>query len=164
MLCISLQAQCRFLHTRVLAPAHLCAPLLQVLPFASDETVQALEHNIKTVPPVSDILAKGMSLEELLGVMLHGIGVDADEVTDKIVYYGPCEKEALQVRAAQARCTHACSCARMCGAHASVDPPRAGLAYALLCHMGVLASGLCAPARTCTLRLAWRATAQRARA
>lgn len=70
---------------------------LQVLPFASDETLSQLEANIAGLPAVTDVMAMGMTLERLTEVLLEGIGVDGQHVSSITPKYGPCDKEGLQV-------------------------------------------------------------------
>eukprot|EP00892_Ulva_mutabilis_P009249 jgi/Ulvmu1/6697/UM030_0028.1 len=72
--------------------------LVQVLPFASDETLSKLEANIAGLPAVTDVMAMGMTLERLTEVLLEGIGVDAQHVSTMTPAYGPCDKEGLQER------------------------------------------------------------------
>lgn len=74
------------------------AACVQVLPFASDETLSKLEANISGLPAVTDVMAMGMTLERLTEVLLEGIGVDAEHVSSITPQYGPCDKEGLQAR------------------------------------------------------------------
>lgn len=70
---------------------------MQVLPFASDETLSQLEKNIKALPAVSDLMAMGMTLEGLTQALLEDIGVDDTATSELLPSYGPCEESALQV-------------------------------------------------------------------
>ena len=70
-----------------------------MLPFASDETLSQLESNCKSLPAISDLLAMGMSLEALTEALLQDIGIDADTTSELAPTYGPCEENALKVRA-----------------------------------------------------------------
>lgn len=80
---------------------------MQVLPFASDETITRLEANIAGLPAVPDLLAGGVSLEKLTALLLEGLdGADPAGGEAALVAssesmqprYGPCERAALQVR------------------------------------------------------------------
>jgi hypothetical protein len=71
---------------------------VQVLPSASDETLKVLEENIRMLPNVSDFLAMGMGLDQLVEVLLDGIGVDDESRGYMTASYGPCEKVGLQVQ------------------------------------------------------------------
>lgn len=70
---------------------------MQVLPQASDEVLTDLEHNVNSIPPVSELLATGMSLEEIMAHLLKGPGVDKTTTMESAVYYGPCEATGLKV-------------------------------------------------------------------
>lgn len=71
---------------------------VQVLPFASDETLTQLEKNIRGLPAVSDLLAMNMDLEALTEALLEDIGVDKETSSELSPSYGPCEESALKVR------------------------------------------------------------------
>ena len=68
-----------------------------MLPFARDETLAALEGNIRMMPNVSDLLAMGMGLEQLTERLLEGVGVNDDSRGFMYARYGPCEKASLEV-------------------------------------------------------------------
>jgi hypothetical protein len=72
--------------------------LLQVLPFASDETLGQLEQNVASLPAVSDLMSMGMSLEAMVAALLRGIGVDEASMSEIEPKYGPCDEDALKVR------------------------------------------------------------------
>jgi redox-regulated HSP33 family molecular chaperone len=71
--------------------------LVQVLPSSSDETLKILEENIGRLPNVSDLMAMGMGLDQMVEVLLDGIGVDEESRGFMTASYGPCEKISLQV-------------------------------------------------------------------
>ena len=48
--------------------------LIQVLPFAEDETIEALERNITAAGSVTDMLAKGMNAADISEQLLKGLG------------------------------------------------------------------------------------------
>lgn len=88
----------------------------QVLPQASDEVITDLEHNVSTIPPVSELLATGMSLEEIMAHLLNGPGVDKTSTMESAVYYGPCEAQGLQVRGPPRAVPGPCQCGHCRGA------------------------------------------------
>lgn len=71
--------------------------LIQVLPFASEETISALERNIAQIPSPNELHADGKTEAEITELLLEGIGVSpgAFNLSPK---YGPCEIESLKVR------------------------------------------------------------------
>jgi hypothetical protein len=85
-------------------------PSVQVLPSASDETLKILEENIRMLPNVSDFLAMGMGLDQLVEVLLDGIGVDEESRGYMTASYGPCEKVGLQVQSFTCLCIFWISC------------------------------------------------------
>ena len=66
--------------------------ILQVMPGATDETISALENQISTMEPISKLIARGLTPEEILGEIL---GSDNVEVLDKmdVVFDCNCSKE-----------------------------------------------------------------------
>ncbi|CAL8468269.1 g7809 [Coccomyxa elongata] len=71
--------------------------LLQVLPFASEETLQLLERNIAAAGSVTDMLHGGASPREIAERLLDGLGT-SDGGPHIQPRYGPCEPEALKER------------------------------------------------------------------
>ena len=68
--------------------------LIQLLPGADDETITKLEENVKTLEPVTTMLAKGMSLMEMVQTALAGFEVELlDE--QEIGYVCPCSRERV---------------------------------------------------------------------
>jgi hypothetical protein len=53
----------------------------QVLPFASDETLDQLEQNITTMPAINDLLDMGASPQEITNMLLQGLGVAEGSTT-----------------------------------------------------------------------------------
>ena len=68
--------------------------IIQLLPFASEETITALEANLKTLDTVTNMLEAGMTPEEMLQQVLQGLDV---EFTDKLDtrFYCDCSKEKV---------------------------------------------------------------------
>jgi len=69
--------------------------IVQVLPFIEEEVLAQLESNVAAIASVTQMLAGGMSPEELLGEVLKGLGV---EITDSIetVFECNCSKERME--------------------------------------------------------------------
>ena len=68
--------------------------LIQLLPGATDEIIDKLEANIKTLEPVTTMLAKGMSLMDMVKMALAGFEVELlDE--QEIKYVCTCSRERV---------------------------------------------------------------------
>ena len=69
--------------------------LVQVLPGASEEAVARLEENAAKLPPVTTMLARGMTIEEMCRTALSGFEM---EILDEMpVHYAcPCSRERVQ--------------------------------------------------------------------
>ena len=69
--------------------------ILQLMPFAQEETIVQLEENLKNVTSVVDLLEQGMSPEELLKTLLGELGL---EITDTLPtrFYCNCSKEKVE--------------------------------------------------------------------
>jgi len=82
-------------------PGTLCSAaggfLVQVLPLVSPETLDNLEHNMQTLPPMSTLLQQGVSLAQITDMLLEGIGASPGAQT-MTPLYGPCETELLRPR------------------------------------------------------------------
>ena len=65
--------------------------LIQLMPFAQEETVARLEHNLSNITSVTALLDMGLSPEQMLGRILEGFEV---EITDR------------------SDCSFACNCSR----------------------------------------------------
>jgi molecular chaperone Hsp33 len=57
------------------------AVLLQVLPFASDETLDQLEKNIAGMPAINDLLDMGATPAAITQMLLEGLGVSEGSTT-----------------------------------------------------------------------------------
>ncbi|MCR5278739.1 MAG: Hsp33 family molecular chaperone HslO [Lachnospiraceae bacterium] len=66
--------------------------IIQLMPFAPEETIARLEENLKDVSSVTDLLEEGKTPEDILKHILKGFDV---EFTDKIptCFYCNCSKE-----------------------------------------------------------------------
>ena len=78
--------------------------LVQVLPFADDETLAALEANIAAAGPVTAMLAEGLGPREVTARLLEGLGA-GDEGFSLEPSYGPCDAEELRARMRRAVAT-----------------------------------------------------------
>lgn len=47
--------------------------IVQLMPFADDETIAKLEENIQKIEPVTTMLDKGLTPEDILGILLEGL-------------------------------------------------------------------------------------------
>ena len=69
--------------------------IIQVMPFAKEETISKLEENLKNVTSVTGMLDKGYIPEQILEELLGNVGF---EITDKIPaqFYCNCSKERVE--------------------------------------------------------------------
>jgi molecular chaperone Hsp33 len=75
--------------------------LIQVLPFAEDETLTCLERNISEAGSMTSMLQKGMTPQDITERLLHGIGVGGEGFS-LAPKYGPCDARELRGRMASA--------------------------------------------------------------
>ena len=69
--------------------------IIQVMPFAKEETISKIEENLKNVTSVTGMLDKGYTPEQILEELLGNVGF---EITDKIPaqFYCNCSKERVE--------------------------------------------------------------------
>lgn len=69
--------------------------IIQLLPFADEQTITHLEFNLKKFSSVTDILKAGKTPEELLKIILEGFDI---EFTDKVDlnFYCNCDKDRVE--------------------------------------------------------------------
>ena len=69
--------------------------IIQMMPFATEETISQIEENLKNVSSVTSILDQGKTPEELLEILLGNVGL---EITDTIdtQFYCNCSKERVE--------------------------------------------------------------------
>ena len=72
--------------------------MVQVLPFASDETVAALEKTISNLPSTTDMIADGCTAREMAERVLGELGTLPETATTSTPRYGPCDPEELRGR------------------------------------------------------------------
>ncbi|MBP5331577.1 MAG: Hsp33 family molecular chaperone HslO [Lachnospiraceae bacterium] len=53
--------------------------IVQLMPFASDEVIDLLEKNINALEPMTTMLSKGMTVEEIIGEVLKGMDLTVSE-------------------------------------------------------------------------------------
>lgn len=69
--------------------------IIQMMPFAREQTICRLEENLKKVSSVTSLLNQGYTPEQLLAVLFEGLGL---EVTDTVPaqFYCNCSKERVE--------------------------------------------------------------------
>ena len=69
--------------------------IIQMMPFATDETISQIEENLKNVTSVTNLLEQGYTPEQLLETLLGNVGL---EITDTIPtqFYCNCSKERVE--------------------------------------------------------------------
>lgn len=69
--------------------------IIQMMPFAQEETIAQIEENLKNVTSVTSLLEKGYTPEKLLDALLGNVGL---EITDTIPtqFYCNCSKERVE--------------------------------------------------------------------
>ena len=72
--------------------------MVQVLPFASDETIAALEQSIPSLPSTTDMIADGVGAKEMAERVLGSLGSLPEVATESVPRYGPCDAGELRVR------------------------------------------------------------------
>lgn len=69
--------------------------IIQLMPFADDETINALEEKLKTMDSVTKILDDGNSPEQLLELLLGDLGLEIND-TIPARYYCDCSRERVE--------------------------------------------------------------------
>ncbi len=69
--------------------------IIQLLPFADDETVDKIEENTKYLNNVSALFEKGLSNEEIIAIALEGIDYDLFDEID-VDYRCTCSEERMK--------------------------------------------------------------------
>jgi molecular chaperone Hsp33 len=69
--------------------------LIQLLPFATEEVISAIEKNIKDIKPITTMLEEGQTPEDIALMLLDGLTPNIlDEATPK--YKCDCSKERVE--------------------------------------------------------------------
>ncbi len=66
--------------------------IVQLMPFAPEETVSKLEDNLKEISSVTDLLEEGKTPEDILRIILRGFDIEFNE-TVPTCFYCNCSKE-----------------------------------------------------------------------
>ncbi|MBE5824459.1 MAG: Hsp33 family molecular chaperone HslO [Butyrivibrio sp.] len=69
--------------------------IIQLLPFADEETISHLEENLKKFSSVTDILKAGKTPEELLNIVLDGFDIEITDTVD-LNFYCNCDKDRVE--------------------------------------------------------------------
>lgn len=69
--------------------------IIQLMPSADDETINALEQKLKTMDSVTNILDAGSTPEQLLELLLGGLGLEIND-TIPAQYYCDCSRERVE--------------------------------------------------------------------
>ncbi len=69
--------------------------IIQLLPFADDETITKIENNIPLLSNVSALFDKGMSNEEIMALAMQGIEYDLFDEID-VDYLCTCSRERME--------------------------------------------------------------------
>ncbi len=80
-------------------PDHTCLAagglLIQLLPFADNETINKIERNLSRFGSISKLIAEGQTLNELMDLALCGIEYDIFDEID-VGYYCDCSRERME--------------------------------------------------------------------
>lgn len=83
----------------LVSPEHTCIAagglLIQLLPFADDETVGKIEANLSSFSSISKLIAEGKSLNELMDMALCGVEYDVFDEID-VAYACDCSRERME--------------------------------------------------------------------
>ena len=69
--------------------------IVQLLPFASDETLAKLEENIRNLDSVTTMLSDGLTPEGILEKLLDGLDVEFTD-TIPVRYHCNCDRERIE--------------------------------------------------------------------
>ena len=69
--------------------------LLQLLPGATDETIDQIEKNISTMKPVTEMLESGLSIEDISALALHGFDMEILDTFDA-AYRCDCSRDRIE--------------------------------------------------------------------
>ncbi len=69
--------------------------IIQLMPFADDETIDHLEENLKKFTSVTDILKSGKTPEELLKIVLDGFDIEFTDTLD-LNFYCNCDRDRVE--------------------------------------------------------------------
>jgi len=69
--------------------------IIQLMPFAEEETIVRLEENLSKVASVTSMLEAGNSPEKILEILLDGLDVEITE-TSNTMFYCNCSKDRVE--------------------------------------------------------------------
>lgn len=69
--------------------------IVQLMPFASDEVIEKLEENIKSIDSVTKMLSDGKTPEEILGVLLEGLDLEIVD-TMPVRFHCNCDRDRIE--------------------------------------------------------------------
>ena len=70
--------------------------IIQLMPFTSEEVISVIEENLKTLPPVTDMLSSGMTPEDMLNTVLKGLDVKVMETIDTAAFNCDCSRKRVE--------------------------------------------------------------------
>ena len=70
--------------------------IIQLMPFTSEEVISVIEENLKTLPPVTDMLSSGMTPEDMLNTVLKGLDVKVMETIDTATFNCDCSRKRVE--------------------------------------------------------------------
>lgn len=71
--------------------------IVQLMPFAEEETISRLEQNLGKIRSVTSMLDEGLTPEELLGLVLEGMDIQFRD-TCEVEFSCSCSKERVERR------------------------------------------------------------------
>lgn len=69
--------------------------IIQMMPFAKEETISQIEENLKNITSVTDHLKKGKTPEQILEILLRNLGLEITS-TMPTKFYCNCSKERVE--------------------------------------------------------------------
>ncbi|SFB69482.1 Hsp33 family molecular chaperone HslO [Butyrivibrio sp. YAB3001] len=69
--------------------------IIQLMPFADEETINLLEENLKKFSSVTDILKAGKTPEDMLKIVLDGFDIEFTDTVD-LNFYCNCDKDRVE--------------------------------------------------------------------
>ena len=70
--------------------------MIQLMPFATDETAKKLEEQVRSIPSVSEMITSGMTAEDILFKVCDGFSMMMDNNAVTPLYECKCSKERME--------------------------------------------------------------------
>lgn len=70
--------------------------MIQLMPFATDDTAQKLENGVRSLPPVTEMILSGMSAEDILFRVCDGFDMIMDNAAITPLYECKCSRERME--------------------------------------------------------------------